>query len=315
MRSLEGERVLVTGGAGVVGRVLVGRLAQHGAEVLSVDRIRLDKAVVGAVQRRADIAKDDLSFITSFRPRVVFHLAATFERTQESPEFWAANWDDNVVASHRLMSVADRLVDLDAFIFASSYLVYDSRLCLFPRPRSRPVLLSEDDSLDPRNLCGAAKLYAERELLFLSEKNPRVRAVSARIYRVYGLGSRDVISRWVRAAVRGDSLPVYQPENRFDFIFAGDVAEGLFRMALAPQASGPINLGTGVARSAREALALVSNLSPDPLRTRRLRVRGAYEASCADIARLRRLVRWTPKTNLEEGIRLIWSFEEDRNES
>src|SRR5437762_5971493 len=84
-----------------------------------------------------------------------------------------------------------------------------------------------------------------------------VRTISARIYRVYGCGSRDVVSRWVRALIAGRPIEVFNPENRFDYIFAGDVAEGLRRLADSPTASGIVNLATGRSPSIAEVTAAV----------------------------------------------------------
>ena len=57
-------------------------------------------------------------------------------------------------------------------------------------------------------------------------------SVSARIFRVYGRGSRDVVSRWIRSLTQAPDLPltVFRKEGRFDYVYAGDVAEGLLRL-------------------------------------------------------------------------------------
>jgi carbamoyl-phosphate synthase large subunit len=140
-----------------------------------------------------------------------------------------------------------------------------------------------------------------------------LRSVFARIYRVYGRGSRDVISRWVRAALRGEELRVYNPENRFDYIFAGDVAEGLLRLGLAPEARGVVNLGSGNARCVREVTETLQKLLPDSQsKVLHSGSTAPFEASCADLARLRQLLRWRPGITLESGMRLICDYERQR---
>ena len=126
MDALAGQRVLVTGGAGVIARELLDGLSTAGASVLSVDRLPLPTDPPPGVEHLvADLAFADLEPIARFRPRHVFHLAATFERSVESPEFWAQNWSDNVVVTHRLAELAAGLGEVESFVFASSYLVYD----------------------------------------------------------------------------------------------------------------------------------------------------------------------------------------------
>ncbi len=316
MRDLAGTRVLVTGSAGVIGRELIRRLAESGAHVLSVDRLGLHEPVQGdVVHNQVDLAEADLGFIGAFRPQILFHLAASFERSAETADFWPTNWHDNVLASHRVVDAASACRDLEAFVFASSYLVYAPSLYLRTgRAPARPATLPEDAPLDPRNLCGAAKLYTERELDFLQTvMGLPLRTVSARIFRVYGRGSRDVISRWTRSALRGETLDVYRPENRFDYVYAGDVAEGLLRLGAASTAEGAVNLATGQARQIEEVLTGLGRLAtPRELRRRDRQTDDPYEASCADISRLRKVTRWSPPTRLEDGMKAVWDYEEGR---
>jgi nucleoside-diphosphate-sugar epimerase len=133
--------------------------------------------------------------------------------------------------------------------------------------------------------------------------------VSARIFRVYGRGSRDVVSRWVRAALRGEPIEVYQPENRFDYVYSGDVAEGLLRMAADPAASGVLNLATGRDRSVAEVLEAIEAATGRTLDRRNVPVDGPYEASRADLMRLREALGWSPTTMLEDGVRALVEHE------
>lgn len=108
------------------------------------------------------------------------------------------------------------------------------------------VPLKESHVLQPRNLVGMTKLYTEHELSFAGRLlHQRMRVVSARIFRVYGCGSKDVISRWVRAGLNGQAIEVYGRDNAFDFVFAGDVARGLLKMGQNEQMNGIVNFGSG----------------------------------------------------------------------
>lgn len=194
-------------------------------------------------------------------------------------------------------------------MFASSYLIYDPRLYLSAEPRSDGVSLREDMRQDPRNLCGAAKLYAEKEYAFARELLGGPAQIScARIFRVFGRGSRDVISRWIRAALADEPLTVFQSENRFDYIYAGDVAEGLLRLATAPDAEGVVNLGTGRSRPVSEVISLLQTELPGT-RTIQESRDAPFEASAADTSRLREVVGWTPPTDLADGIRKVIEWE------
>ena len=242
----------------------------------------------------------------------MLHLAATFERSVESAEFWDQNWSDNVVATHRLVHLATRIGGVSAFVFASSYLVYGTSQYLFARPAPRGAALREDAAIAPRNLCGAAKLYGEAELDFARDVlDGGFRTVAARIFRVYGRGSRDIVSRWVRAALRDEPVELYQPDNRFDYVFSRDVAEGLLRMAIEPRAAGIINLGCGRSRRVADVIAAVEASTGRRLRIVERAVDEPYEASRADVTRLRELLGWSPGRDLASGVDLLVRHERE----
>lgn len=318
MAGIASERILLTGGAGVIGREVIRLAGAMGSTVLSIDRLPpVAPLPPGTSHVEADLAVADLSMIEAFQPTVILHLAATFERSEETPDFWEPNWTDNTTVSHRLADVAPNLPDLRAFVFASSYLVYDPAAYLRAGPDGPATVLSERAPLAPRNLCGAAKLYAESEFSFAAATAPtRFRTAFARIFRVYGRGSRDVVSRFVRAALSGEALEVYQPENRFDYVHAQDVAEGLLRIAAEPTASGAVNLASGRARSIGELIEAIRSALPErSVQTRPRPSDEPFEASQADIGRLEDLVQWRPSISLEEGVRILVAHEESSRDT
>ncbi|MEO5360140.1 MAG: NAD-dependent epimerase/dehydratase family protein [Nitrospirota bacterium] len=312
----KGTRCVVTGGAGVIGRELLSILHEAKGSVLSIDKNPLptDFNTTHIVK---DLATDSIDEINDFRPEIFFHLAAAFERSKESPEFWGVNWKDNTLLSHRMVDAARSIDSLRVFIFASSYLIYSPALYMSDSLRYDPVYLKEDSPVNPRNVTGASKYYTEKELDFIKEYlSPDLKIVSARIYRVYGKGSRDVISRWIRSALNNennDQLDVYNKDNRFDYIYARDVAEGLFRLALAEGAPGVVNLGSGQSHSVGDVINTLSSFTNikiiDHGRTE------AYENSTADIGLLKNLTKWQPPTTLSDGIRQIVEYERESSQT
>ncbi|MDA8090436.1 MAG: NAD(P)-dependent oxidoreductase [Nitrospiraceae bacterium] len=310
MITLEGKRVLVTGGSGVIGRELLQQLASKGAQVLSSDRLPLPFAIEGVSSLQMDLADHSLKELADFDPQIVFHLAAAFERSEETPDFWPVNWHDNILLSHRLVELASKLPNLESFIFASSYLVYSPDLYLSSAP-DQLRLLNEDDPKAPRNLCGAAKFYTEAELQFLKTYlRPHVRIINARIYRVYGRGSKDIISMWVRAALSGHKVELYNGQNKFDYVFAGEVAEGLVRLSESQRAQGAVNLASGRARAVKEVISIINQVFPgNKLEIVDTGNRQKFESSCADLSRLVEFTGWKPAVHLEAGIKLIADHE------
>ena len=303
------KRVIVTGSTGVIGRELVEKLLKRGAIVRCFDIAPQPKKFFEKVEycQRDLISLNSIEF-TNFKPEIIFHLAATFERTEENQEFWEENFKNNVILSHKVIDGAKKCENLKKFIFASSYLIYLPNLYLYPELQTIPRKLKETDLVNPRNLCGAAKYYTEKELEFMNKMYSDFTIISARIYRVYGFSSRDIISRWVRMALNGEELIVFQKENMFDYIFAGDVAEGLTKMVENVDENKIINLGTGIARRIKEVIKILQEQVPG-LKIKEIEKEEFFEASCADISKLIKLIGWQPKVTLEEGIKKITKHE------
>lgn len=297
--SIKDKQVLVTGGAGIIGQELIRKLLAEGAHVRIVDFREKPKGFEDVEYLQMDLSLPESQFMFRYDPEYVFHLAADFERSEEKLEFWGPNFRNNILASHYTLQQVMNAPSLKKIIFASSYLIYDKNLYNDPK---KETYLKENDRIDPRNLCGIAKLQTERDIEFFHEqKGGKFDYASARIYRVYGRGSRDVISRWVRAGLKGEKITLFSKNNKFDYIFAEDVAEGLIRICKSTEAKGVINLGTGKLTNVETLVAILKEFFPN-LQVEEIDKTIYPESSAADITRLRELVGWTPPTTLKEGI-------------
>ena len=295
----QNKKVLVTGGAGVIGRVLVKKLEERGARVVSIDRepAKFDKAT--------HYTDNVLGYmLTCEEQQIVFHLAASFGRTEIEQGFFNENFYNNAGLTHTLLSCDHHW---EKFIFASSYLVYDPLLYLWDDTH----FLKESDRIAPRNIVGAAKYYTENELDFVCQ-DEKMQGISARIFRVYGRGSKDIISRTIQKALRGEQIIIYGERARFDYIFADDVAEGLVRLAEVDFPTTAVNLGTGKGKSLAEVIPIIREHIPDIRVEYSEKVGHPIENSRADVSLLKELTGWTPPTPLEVGIRKVVEYERER---
>src|SRR3990167_11539403 len=289
------KKVLVTGGAGVIGRVLVRKLEDLGASIVSMD-------LKPIIFEKAASWTGDIGEIDKFGEfQTIFHLAASFQRTEIGLDFFDENFNNNALLSHKLLSLRN---NWEKFIFASSYLVYDPLLYLWDDTH----FLKESDGISPRNIVGAAKYYTENELDFVCQ-DEKMSGVSARIFRVYGRGSKDIISRVVQKALRGETIEVYGENARFDYIFADDVAEGLIKLAEVDFPTTAVNLGTGKGKSLSEVIAVIREHIPNMKVEHAEKFGHPIENSRADVSLLRELTGWTPPTPLEVGIRKVIEYE------
>jgi len=295
------KRVFVSGGAGVIGSSLISYLLKEKMEIFVGDLKPCPKEWEGKVKyRQGDLNTISLQELNDFQPDLFFHLAATFERSTETAPFFEENFHHNILLSHHLLTCLKQVKSMKRIVFASSYLIYDPKLYLSQNFTETTTSLSETSEINPRNICGAAKLFFEAELKFMHAFE-NISYVSARIFRVYGKNSKDIISRWIRSSLKNEELTVYRPEGKFDYIFADDVAVGLIHLGNSDY-TGLINLGTGRARSVEDVLNILKKSFPD-LKIKFELSEIPFEASLANMDKFRRVTRFTPPTTLEEGIK------------
>ena len=310
---MKNKRIFISGGAGVIGKELVKKLVFLGNDVFVGDLKPKPKSFSENIKYwEGDlnfIAKDE---ITSFKPEVFIHLAATFERSIEKYSFWEENYTHNIKLSHYLMTILKDTEGLKRVIFASSYLIYNPYLYQFDKPCKSPYSLTEKDPINPRNLTGMAKLNHEKELDFINSflKN-KISLISVRIFRGYGLDSRDIISRWIRELIKGKAISVFRPEGIFDYIFANDTATGLIKIATNYDLRGVVNLGTGKSRSVQDVLEILRVYFPKmKIRSEKSNIK--YESSQANIDKLYKNINWKPVYQIEDGIKEIIEYEKNQ---
>lgn len=313
---MNGKRVFVSGGAGVIGLEMIPKLLTLGATVMVGDlKPRPPTFPQEVIYRQGDLNEMSEREMRQFAPDFFIHLAATFERSEETYGFWEENFLHNVQLSHHMMTLVKDQPSLKRVVFASSYLIYEPSLYQFSSPANVPISLSELDPVNPRNLTGAAKLSHEIELRFIAQyRSSQFDTICARIFRGYGRNSRDVISRWIRALLDNEEITVYRPEGLFDYIYAADTAEGLIRLAQSPKSNGIVNLGTGNARRVQEVIDVLRMHFPN-LKCAKLESDIPFEASQADITKFEELTGWKPEYNIERAIPEMIAFERAKKEA
>jgi nucleoside-diphosphate-sugar epimerase len=293
-------KILVTGSSGVISRELIPLLKDH--KVLAIDKVVPKEQLPDNLMfLQRNIGKDDIPEIQNNTYDIVFHLAASFERLEESPDFLQPNWDDNLQAFHYIANN----VNAKTFVFASSYLVYSA---FTPINFTGIMKFSESSILNPRNLCGMSKLYAEKELEFIQKHaNTDINVINARIFRSYGIGSNDIVSRFIRDMIANKDTELYNQENSFDYIYAGDVAMALWKLSQLNKTI-TCNVGSGISTKIRKIFRYIYN-KIEPINHVNVSKNNNIENSVADISLLESATNWKPETTIEQGIDKIIEYE------
>ena len=312
---MNGKHVFVSGGAGVIGHELIPRLVERGAIVFVGDLKPRPKSFPSSVQyRQGDLNTFTKQEMENFAPEIFIHLAATFERSTETYDFWEENFWHNVRLSHHLMTITKDLPSLRRVVLASSYLVYNKEIYEFDEPQKSVVKLKESDPISPRNLTGMAKFSHEVEMKFLDQfRSEQFTSVCARIFRGYGKNSRCVITRWIRMLLNNETIAVYRPEGKFDYVYDADSAEGLVRLAENYSFSGIVNLGTGRSRKVQDVVDILKESFPS-MNTEVVESDIPFESSQADTTLLYKAIEWLPEYDLERSIPEMISYERKKKE-
>ncbi len=232
--------IVVTGGAGFIGRHLVVGLCESRAAfgvadepIVVLDNLRrgsreaLDALIAAGQVRFVEGDVRDAATLAEVMcgATYVFHLAAqsSVMGAEDDPEY---TFSTNVEGTHRVAQAAAH-AGARRFVFTSSAEVYG-------QPVSLPV--TEETQLAPKNGYGATK--AAGEMLCCREAaRGGLEIVTLRLATVYGPGDTGrVIPLWLDRAARGEDLLMYGGNQVLDFIWVGDVVDALVRAALAPRA-------------------------------------------------------------------------------
>jgi UDP-glucose 4-epimerase len=301
-------RHLVTGGAGFIGSHLARRLIDRGDEVIVVDNLSggwIENIPMGAKHLIADLVEDDMDWVFEVnKPTHVWHLAAY---AAEGLSHWVRehNVKNNWLASTRLINAAIRH-DVERFTFTSSMAVYGSQEPPF----------TEDMRPAPEDPYGIAKYAVEQDLKAAHEAFG-LPYVIFRPHNVYGpnqnIGDpyRNVVGIFMRKALQGEPITIYGDGTQTRaFSYIGDIIDPMVRSLDADVVGETFNIGGEQVVSIKALAWSIQALFPGSTfeyLPERYEVKHAY----CDHTKAHRLLGFSPKVSLHEGLGLMASWVRD----
>jgi UDP-glucose 4-epimerase len=294
------SRVLVTGGAGFIGRRVVRTLLESGADVTVADKQPFPRAVVAGGVRaiRGDLRDPDIA-ARALRAGTdaVVHLAAVTSvlRSVEDP---AGTYEVNVAVTANLLELA-RKHAVGTFLLASTNAVTGDV--------GRQVI-TERTPLRPMTPYGATKAAGEM-LLSSYAAAYGIQACALRFSNVYGPGmaAKDsFIPRLMRAARSGTGVDVYGDGAQLrDLVHVDDVIQGMLTAWRAGHV-GPLIVGYGRSESVNNVIEAARRATGKPIPVRHVPAkRGEMPAVLVDISAARAL-GYEPAYDLASGLRTVW---------
>ncbi len=295
--ALEGRRLLVTGGAGFIGRHVVRALRACGARVRVIDLLSGSDPTVDLIQ--GDLVEPEVrAAALEGGCDGVVHLAAVTSvlRSLEQPEL---TFRTNVRATHGLLEDARR-AGASALVFAST-----NAVCGL----AETLPITEATQLRPLTPYGATKAAGEM-LMWAYTSSYGLRCSHLRLTNVYGPGMQakdSIVARLMRCVRLGSTFEIYGDGAQVrDYVHAHDVVDAVL-LALADERwHGPVVIGSGRSLSVLEVIEQVRAVTGAELAVRHGPPKaGEMPAVVVDNSHARAL-GWRPRYDFATGVTGVW---------
>lgn len=299
---MEGSNIkcLVTGGAGFIGSHLVERLLDEGHSVTIIDNLytgKKENVDVGASFVLGDINDPQLDYLYE-EIDSVFHLAA-LTRPQVSilePESF-----EKVNAGGTLRVVLNCVrAKVSKLVFVSSSSIYGEQE-KYPTP--------EDAIPNPMSPYALTKIIGEQYCKLYEVLNG-LKANYVRPFNVFGArqnpagGYAAAVPKFIEALsqdkpgnITGDG------EQRRDFTYVDDVVDLIIKAGESDLYGEAFNAGAGNNHSINELYEVICKAMGKNIPPNHVEAVVEPHVTLADTSKGLKLLGWTPKVSLEEGIR------------
>jgi UDP-glucose 4-epimerase len=296
-------KILVTGGAGFIGSNVVDAYVELGHEVLVADDLSTGKATnvnSRATLHQVDIASPEfIELVQRERPDVINHHAAqtSVRKSVEDPLDDARR---NILGSINVLEACHR-AGVGKLIYISS------GGAIYGEPESLPA--TEDNPIRADSQYGISK-HTPEHYIDVYHRLHGLRYTTLRYGNVYGprqdpFGEAGVIAIFTQRMLAGEQ-PVINGsgEQERDFVFVGDVVAA--NVAALDRGEGEaVNIGMGVGTNINQIYTLLAAATdyPNPPIHAEAKAGETFQIFL-DVSHADRVLGWTPKVGLEEGLRL-----------
>ena len=301
--------VLVTGGAGFIGRWVVKRLLDDGHAVWALDDLSNGRlANIAEFEghsgwrgfTRGDI-KDMalLEKLFSNRFDLCYHMGASIN-VQDSIDEPRQTFDNDVIGTFNVLEMCRR--DSVKMVFMSTCMVYDRA--------TDPAGISEMHPTKPASPYAGSKIAGENMVLsyWYAYGLP---TVVVRPFNTYGPfqktgGEGGVVAVFIKRSLAGEILNIYgSGEQTRDLLYVTDCARFVVEAGYSDKVNGQIlNAGLGRDVSVNELASLVE---PNPAKIAHvphIHPQSEIMKLLCDSRKAGKLLGWSPQIELPQGLRL-----------
>lgn len=294
---------LVLGGCGFIGSHLVDSLLASGHRVRVFDRAaELYRPPLANVDYRFGDFSDMPSLAEALEGvDVVYHLISTTVPSTSNLDP-VGDIQSNLINTVRLLQLMVQKNIRRIVYLSSGGTVYGI-------PETNPI--PESHPLRPICSYGVVKVAIENYLQMFHQLHG-IEYVALRASNPYGerqghLGVQGVIGAFMRKILANEPIEIWgDGEVVRDFIYVGDLAE-LCMLSGSAEMNGVFNAGSGTGYSINNIVSSLGAVTGEPIPIVYKAARG-YDVPrvILDIAQIRNHLGWSPKVELEGGLKATW---------
>jgi dTDP-glucose 4,6-dehydratase len=303
-------RAVITGGAGFLGSHLCDYFIEKGWDVLCMDNLVTgsDTNIAHLLSNpRFRFAQQDVSKYIEVSGTVdaVLHFASPAS-PPDYLKFPIQTLKVGALGTHNALGLA--MAKKARFLQASTSECYGDPE-VSPQPET---YWGHVNPIGPRGVYDEAKRFAEA-ITMAYYRYHQVDTRIVRIFNTYGprmrLNDGRALPNFLYQALVGEPITVYgDGKQTRSFCYVADLIDGIYRL-LESNEHEPVNIGNPteitILEFAERVRALVGTTAPivhHPL------PQDDPKQRCPDIAKARRILKWEPKVDLEQGLRITYDF-------
>ncbi|MGD1945218.1 MAG: NAD-dependent epimerase/dehydratase family protein [Croceivirga sp.] len=240
-------RVLVTGGAGYLGRSLISQLVRYGCnEVHSIDLEKTSEKNSKLISHRVDLldAPSLLNTVKSINPTLIYHLAANLNRSRDFSDIIKPLMEVNLIGTINILNALEH-VSYTNFVFISTSEVYGGKNLTPP--------FMEADEFVPASPYSLSKYCAEMAVKTFSAIMEK-KFVILRVFNFLGLHMPKTFfpSHLKEKLGQDEDFSMTLGEQVRDYLYLDDVVEALLLAGITDKTNEVYNVCSGEGLSIRE---------------------------------------------------------------
>lgn len=298
------KKILITGASGFIGANFTRRLVKKKKNVSILIRRKSNLWRIKDIISKVDKHVVDLEnyselnkVIEKIKPNIIFHLASygvyPFEKNIETLV------RTNMVGSVNLMKASCNSQSVERFVNIGSSFEYEID----------KKSVKESDKLEPFSPYSMTKI-AQGFFAKYFHETKNLPIVTLRLFTSYGPYEEPgrLLTDIMLSILKKRILKISNPYTKRDFIYMDDTLDALEKAAFVPHIEGKIfNIGSGKTFSVEQVVKIATNsIGKDIMvsikTTGKKRAEGRIVDGPANIQKAKKILKWSPKYNLQNGL-------------